>query len=246
MINNSYLLGLFTGTTTTTTSSSVTTALAQANKQPTPPWSSGVKAPEQSALLRAALGGRDFINEGAAQLDVKNASGDYKKLFALYSGLESMNALVNRAGTKGVSTLELTQLNKRFAAGIAEVSKWIPSADLEGIRLVQGTSATTSKTTTAVARDGAISVTGPIHEGSPDELSPAFAGAVQFSISVKKSDNTAVAVDIDLAEMGTTSRTLTNVLNHINTKLEDAGLETRIGRELVKPEPKTITAGGKT
>ena len=246
MIDNSYLLGLFSGTTSTTTSSAAATALAQAKKQPTPPWSSTVKAPEQSALLRAALGGRNFINEGTAQLDVKGASADYKKLFALYQGLESMNALVNRAGTKGVSALELTQLDRRFAAGMAEISKWIPSADLDGIRLVQGTSSTTSKTTAAVARDGAISVTGPIHEGSPDELSPAFAGEVQFKISVKKSDNTTVEVDIDLNEMGTTSRTLTNVLDHINGKLEDAGLETRIGRELVKQEPKTITSGGKT
>lgn len=246
MIDNSYLLGLFSGTASTTTSNAAATALAQATKQPTPPWSSTVKAPEQSALLRAALGGRNFINEGTAQLDVKGASADYKKLFALYQGLESMNALVNRAGTKGVSTLELTQLDRRFAAGMAEISKWIPSADLEGIRLVQGTSSTTSKTTAAVARDGAISVTGPIHEGSPDELSPAFAGEVQFRISAKKSDNTTVEVDIDLNEMGTTSRTLTNVLDHINGKLESAGLETRIGRELVKPEPKTITSGGKT
>lgn len=246
MIDNSYLLGLFSGTASTTTSSAAATALAQAKKQPTPPWSSTVKAPEQSALLRAALGGRNFINEGTAQLDVKGASADYKKLFALYQGLESMNALVNRAGTKGVSALELTQLDRRFAAGMAEISKWIPSADLDGIRLVQGTSSTTSKTTAAVARDGAISVTGPIHEGSPDELSPAFAGEVQFRISVKKSDNTSVEVDIDLNEMGTTSRTLTNVLDHINGKLEGAGLETRIGRELVKPEPKTITSGGKT
>ena len=91
MIDNSYLLGLFTGTTSTTTSSSTSAAsvLAQAKKQPTPPWSTSVKAPEQSALLRSALGGRSFINEGAAQLDVKGASADYKKLFALYQGLET-------------------------------------------------------------------------------------------------------------------------------------------------------------
>ena len=246
MINNSYLLGLYGGTASTTTSYSTATALAQSKAQPTPPWSSTVKAPEQSALLRAALGGRNFINEGAAQLDIKGASSDYKKLFALYAGLESMNALVNRAGTKGVAALELTQLNKRFAAGMAEVSKWLPAADLDGIRLVQGTASSTSKTTAAVARDGAVSVTGPIHEGSPDDLSPAFAGEVQFNITVKKGDNTTSAVSIDLTDMGTKPRTLTNVLDHINSKLADAGVETRIGRELVKPEPKTITVGGKT
>lgn len=246
VINNSYLLGLFGGTSSTTTSYATASALAQSKAQPTPPWSTNVKAPEQSALLRAALGGRNFINEGAAQLDVKGASNDYRKLFALYSGLESMNALVNRAGTKGVGALELSQLNKRFAAGMAEISKWIPTADLDGIRLVQGTSSTTSKTTAAVARDAAVSVTGPIHEGSPDSLSPAFAGEVRFNISVRKSDNSVVDVAIDLNDMGTTPRSLTNVLDHINGKLEAQGLETRIGRELVKPEPKTITVSGKT
>ena len=246
MIDNSYLLGLYGGTASTTTPYSTATALAQSKAQPTPPWSSTVKAPEQSAMLRAALGGRNFINEGAAQLDIKGASSDYKKLFALYAGLESMNALANRAATKGVGALELTQLNKRFAAGLLEVSKWLPAADLDGIRLVQGTASSTSKTTAAVARDGAISVTGPIHEGSPDDLSPAFAGEVQFNITVKKGDNTTSAVLIDLTGMGTKPRTLTNVLDHINGKLADAGVETRIGRELVKPEPKTITVGGKT
>jgi hypothetical protein len=245
VINNSYLLGLYGGTSSFDTSYTTASALAQSKAQPTPPWSSTVKAPEQSALLRAALGGRDFINEGAAQLDVKGASSDYKKLFALYQGLESMNALVNRAGAKGVATLELGQLNKRFAAGMAEISKWLPAADLEGIRLVQGTSSSTSKTTAAVARDGAVSITGPIHEGAPDDLSPAFAGEVQFNITVKKGDNTTSAVAIDLADMGTKPRTLTNVLDHINARLGDAGVETRIGRELVKPEPKTMTVAGK-
>ena len=244
-INNGYLLGLFGGTSTTGMSSSTASALARSKAQPTPPWSSTVKATEQSALLRAALGGRNFINEGAAQLDVKEASTDYKKLFALYQGLEGMNALVNRAAAKGVNALEMTQLNRRFAAGMAEVSKWLPAADLEGIRLVQGTASSTSKTTAAVARDGAISVTGPIHEGSPDDVVAAFAGPIQFNISVKKGDNTTTAVAIDLDEMGSRPRTLTNVLDHINGKLADAGIETRIGRELVKPEPKTMTVNGK-
>ncbi|WP_439472186.1 transcriptional regulator [Brevundimonas sp.] len=243
-INNGYLLSLFGGTSTSSTSYATANVLAQAKKQPTPPWSTTVKAPEQSALLRAALGGRNFINEGNAQLDVKGASADYNKLFALYQGLETMNALVTRAGAKGVGALELSQLNKRFGAGMTELGKWLPSADLDAIRLVQGTSATTSKTTAAVPRDSGISVTGPIHEGSPDDLSPAFAGDVKFNISIKKSDNTTKSVSIDLNEM-TKPRTLTNVLDHINGQLEAEGIETRIGREVVKPVPKTMTVGGK-
>ncbi|RYG15994.1 MAG: hypothetical protein EON96_09580 [Caulobacteraceae bacterium] len=122
MINNSYLLGLFGGTSSTAFSTTTAAALAKSKAQPTPPWSTSVKAPDQSALLRAALGGRDLINEGAAQLDVKGASADYQKLFALYQGLETMNAMVGRAATKGVSALELSQLNRRFTEGMAEIS----------------------------------------------------------------------------------------------------------------------------
>ncbi|RYG15993.1 MAG: transcriptional regulator, partial [Caulobacteraceae bacterium] len=62
---------------------------------------------------------------------------------------------------------------------------------------------------------------------------------------MKRSDNTTHAVAIDLEEMGATPRTLTNVLTHINSKLEAAGLQTRVGRELVKEAPRTMTVNGK-
>lgn len=246
MINNSYLLGLYGIGSSTLMDTTTSAALAQAaRKQPTPPWSTSVVAPKQDALVRAALGGRSFINESAAQLDLKNASADYRKLFALYQGLDTLNALANRAATKGVSSLELAQLNKRFAAGLTEVGSWLSSADLEGVRLAQGTAVSTSKTTGGVARDSAVSLTAPVHEGSPDAVSAAFSGPVAFDITVRRTTGV-TTVSIDLAEMGGTSRTLTNVLDHINGKLKDAGVDTRIGRELVKAEPKTITVAGKT
>ncbi len=139
MINNSYLLGLFGGTAVDTTSTATTAALQQAaKKQPTPPWSSSAVVPKQDALVRAALAGRKLINEDAAQLDMKSAPADYRKLFALYQGLDTLNALTNRAATKGVGSLELTQLNRRFTAGLAEVGSWLSSAEFDAIRMVQG------------------------------------------------------------------------------------------------------------
>ena len=96
--------------------------------QPTPPWSSTIVAPKADALVRAALGGRNLINEDGAQLDVKGASADYRKLFALYQGLETLNALTNRAATKGLSATEATQLAKKFTSGLAEVSSYVGTA----------------------------------------------------------------------------------------------------------------------
>jgi len=249
VINNSYLLGLFGGTATDTTSTYTTAALQAAKKQPTPPWSSTVVAPKQDALVRAALGGRKLINEDAAQLDMKSAPADYRKLFALYQGLDTLNALTNRAATKGVSSLELAQLNKRFSAGLAEVGSWMSAAAFEDIRMVQGTAKSISKTTAATPRDSAVSVTGPIHEGALSTPVVAFEGDVRFNITIKVpvgiTDSLTTAVPIDLAGLGAKPRTMDNVLEFINTQLQTAGFATRVGREQIKAEPKTVQVNGK-
>jgi hypothetical protein len=252
VINNSYLLGLYGGSNAGFSSIPTGTAAAlqqAAKKQPTPPWSSSVTPPKQDLLVRAALGGRKFINEDAAQLDMKSAPADYRKLFALYQGLDTLNALTNRAATKGISNLELTQLNKRFTAGLAEVGSWMSAAEFEDIRMVQGTAKSISKSTAAVPRDGAISVTGPIHEGPTNTLTPAFEGDVRFNITIKVpvglNSSSTTAIPIDLAAMGTKPRTLDNVLEFVNKQLEDAGFATRIGRQQIKAEPKTIQVNGK-
>lgn len=250
MINNSYLLGLFGGTASTIMDTGVSAALSQAaRKQPTPPWSTTVEPPRQDALVRAALGGRNFINEGAAQLDLKGASADYTKLFALYQGLDTLNALVNRAATKGISTLEQAQLARRFASGLGEIGGWLSASEFEDIRMVQGTSKMTSKTTAAVPRDSARSLTGAVHEGSIDAPVAAFQGDTRFNVTIRVpvglTDFNTTTVPIDLADMGSTPRTLDNVMAHINGKLEAAGFQTRFGREQIKAEPKTVQVNGK-
>lgn len=250
MINNSYLLGLFGGAASFAPDTSTVATLRQAaRKQPTPPWSTTLEAPKADALVRAALGGRKFINEDTARLDVKTASADYRKLFALYQGLDTLNALANRAATKGVGSLELAQLDKRFSAGLAEVGSWLSASEFDDIRMVRGTSKMTSKTTAAVPRDSARSITGPIHEGSVDTPVAAFQGDTRFSITIKVpvgiTDSQTTAIAIDLADMGATPRTLDNVLTHINGKLEAAGFQTRVGREQIKAEARTIQVNGK-
>lgn len=245
MIDNSYLLGLFGGTPLSSATTAGLPAAASRKAQPTPPWSSSAQAPERSAVLRAAMAGRSFIDEDAARLDVKGASADYRKLFALYRSLDTLNVLVNRAAAKGVGALEAGQLQKRFSAGLAEIGSWLQTAEFDGVRMVQGTTASRSKSTAAVPRDSAISITGPIHEGSPDSPVAAFAGDVRFDIVVRRSDNSTQTVAIDLAAMGAEPRTLTKVLEHINGKLEAAGLQTRMGRELIKAEARTVTVSGK-
>lgn len=246
-VNNGYLLGLFGGSYDASSAGALTAAVAK-KAQPTAPWSSGVKASDPSALVRSALAGRKIINENAAQVDVKGASTDYRKLFAMYSGLETLSALANRASSSGLTTSETALLQKRFASGLAELSSYMTTADLDGVRVVQGTATSLSKTTAAVPRDSAISITGPVHEGSLDTPVAAFQGETKFNITIKVPvglSSQTTSVPIDLSNMGSTPRTMDNVLSYINKQLEDGGFQTRIGRQQIKEEPKTVQVNGK-
>lgn len=246
MINNSYLLGLYGASSDTVSAFAAASPSATPRKtQPTAPWAIGVKVAEADSIVRAALAGRRLINEDAARLDLPGASSDYRKLFALYQGLNSLAALANRAGERGVGTSEASRIQTRFDSGLAEVGDYLRTAGFEDIRMVQGVSSTSAKTTAAVARDATRIVTRPVHDGSLTASVAAFEGDVAFDVTIGTlgGDNT---ISIDLADMGGQTRTLDNVVAHINGKLADAGVATRFGRENVTGEPRTIKVGTKT
>lgn len=244
MIDNSYLSGLFGSSVTTSTQGGGSSGAAPRKTQPTAPWAPGVKVTEPSALLRAALAGNRLVNEGVERLDLPGASADYRKLFALYKGLDSLKALANRAGER-VGTSEAALIRQRFSAGLAEVSGYLRTSEFDDIRMVQGVAATTAKTTAAVPRDATRFLTRPVHDGALSSSVASFEGDIRFDISIGTLSGT-TTVSIDLADMGSQTRTLDNVISHLNEKLTTAGAATRFGRENVTGEPKTIKVGTKT
>ncbi|RYG17164.1 MAG: transcriptional regulator, partial [Caulobacteraceae bacterium] len=246
MINNSYLLGLY-GVTTDTSSSLIGASTAAKTKktQPTAPWSSTATPPKASDMVRAALGGRRLIDEGAVSLDLAGASSDYRKMFALYQGLNTLSALADRAGVKGLSASEAALLSKRFGEGMAEMSTYLSTASFEDMRLVQGVAQTSVKSTYALERAPTSFLTAPLHDGDPTATVKAFEGDVKFSMTVKTAAGTQ-AVEMDLSEMGATDRSMGNVIAYMNGKLEDAGVATRMGVQMIPAEPKTIKSGAKT
>jgi len=68
---------------------------------------------------------------------------------------------------------------------------------------------------------------------------------VQFDISIKRV-NTTFNIPIDLAGMGTTARTLPNVVNYINSQLSAAGVFTRIALDHEVGQPRTVQVGSTT
>lgn len=245
MADNSYLLGLFGGSSAGIGPGGFSPPVPPRKTQPTAPWSPAAATSEPSALVRSALSGRRIINEAATDVDLKGASADYRRLFALYKGLDTLSALADRAGARGVGASEQALIARRFASGLEEVSTFMAGAPFQDVRLVQGASAAAARTTAAVARDSQRWVTAPVHEGALTTEVEAFGGDVRFGVTVTTPTGSGV-IDIDLADLGATPRTLDAVVGHINAALEGAGVQTRFGREMLKAEPRTLRAGATT
>ncbi|HKP79748.1 MAG TPA: hypothetical protein VJU34_11555 [Phenylobacterium sp.] len=212
---------------------------------PTAPWTQPTTPEAASAAVKAALSGRKLINENAAQLDLPNASTDYRKLFALYQGLSTLSGLVDQVQKKGLTSIETQRIQKTFAAGLEEVAAYARTAALDKVRLTSGEVGSTTKTTVPVAAAKTEYVTAPLYAGSSADAVPRFQGDVKFSITVNRSGAT-YNVPIDLNDMGAQTRSMANVVNFINGELQNAGVDTRFATQRLPGAERTITAGGPT
>jgi len=258
-ISSSYLLGLYgVSSDTIAGMNAVATQVASAaakKTDPTPPWSSSSKAPQSSALVSSVMAGRKFIDEGGALLDVKGASSDYRKLFALYQGLNALHGLAERMDAKGVSALEKTQIARRFGSGMTEVGAYVDNLELERMDIARGATGSLLKAGVGMKRTTNSYVGAVIHEGSSNDPVAAFQGNVAFKVTVQKSTTLSsgqvilvggpIDVTVDLSEMGAAPRTLAAVKDFVNGKLAAANVMTRIATERTGGVPQTVTVGGK-
>ena len=219
-------------------------ASAKTKYAPTPPWASHSTAAPESALTKQVLNGGKFINENAAQVDLAGASDDYKKLFALYQGLNSLNGLADGANGKNVSDFDKARYAAAFSRGLTETSTYVNGLNLDQIRLTQGTVTGLDKSGGVATQPGAYN-TKVLHTGTSDDAVDAFQGAVAFNVSVKKGGVT-TNVAIDLSELGSQTRSMANVVNYLNTKMAAAGAFTKFATDRIPAAPRTIKVGNST
>lgn len=222
-------------------------AAAALAKIPTAPWNQPGQTPKDSALVNDALAGHAFIDERAAKLDVAKADPDYKRLFAINQGLLTLQALANAAQDPQTSQFQLPGIRQAFARGLSEIASYVDTTKFDEFRLTPGTP-TSSQTSTAVFPGlGADSYTTPVlASGSSADPVAAFQGTVQFNMAVKKPDGSTVTVNFDLAEMGSTPRSMSSVAAYINGKLQAAGVGARFSTVSSQTQAQTVTVGGVT
>lgn len=208
---------------------------------PTAPWLSGTAEP--SALVKAALNGRKFVDEAGNATSLKGASGDYKKLFATYQALNTLSAIAARAAEKGVTDSELKRLQTALTKGLSEVTAYTQNLTLDQGRLTPGAVMATDRTTVGVPKNVYGYITDTIYSGESDDEVPKFQGNVSFDLAVKKFGVT-TNVTIDLTDMGATPRTMSNVVSFMNGKLKAEGFETSFAVERKVSEARTVQVNG--
>ncbi|MBL8547423.1 MAG: hypothetical protein JNL81_13235 [Hyphomonadaceae bacterium] len=215
-----------------------TTAAQDPNAPLAPVWTPGI-SPSAAALVQRAIANRSFFDTDAKLYSDLGASGDYKKLFALYSGLTTLQALAGRAEDTTLSKVQLAQNTAQFTRGLTELEAFFAQQQFDDIRLAQGDRVDTTQTTLAMPTKSEDYTTSVIHKGSLADKVSGLASDAKFNIVATSSGGTVRNVAIDLSEMGSIPRTLGNVVSYINNKLSAAGASSRI--ETVDQTPKTTT-----
>ncbi|MES2722546.1 MAG: hypothetical protein V4656_05280 [Pseudomonadota bacterium] len=216
---------------------------------PSAPWLPGAETASNTPSLmttavKNAMLGRKLVNEDAAQLDLAGASADYKKLFALYQGIDTLAGVVDQMGGKNLSSTDKARIQSVFAKGLSEITAYTDKLDLDQLRLTTATVADKAKSTVGVTRAKTDYTTPPLVSGNINAPIDAFQGEVKFDISIKRV-NVVHNVAIDLDEMGATPRNMTNVLSYINSKLEAADVGTRVSSLRIPGGDRMLQIGGK-
>lgn len=234
---------------------------------PTAPWQSANGTPTVSDAVQNAIGGQTIVDPSAAKLDAPAgvSAQDYKNLFALYQGLNTLYDLANTAASVGTSSadpslayLKPAQLQSAFASGLSQVQNFLSNSPFSSFNLTAGAVKTSSESTVGIPNGNySTFTTGVIATGDEAQPLAAFQGEVKFTISVastakptvvKEPDGTTKTITsppktiaIDLSNMGSRPRTIDNVVNYINGQLSAAKVSTRFAAANLGSSATTVT-----
>ncbi|MCU0882206.1 MAG: hypothetical protein MUF14_06020 [Hyphomonadaceae bacterium] len=220
-------------------------APVQAQGPPDPrrltPWDSNVTKPDTDRLAREALNSRFLVQTSLGNGPGSAVrSGNDRQLFVLHNALSRLSALAEKMTSNGLSAIEQRRYEERIDRGLAEIQQYARSVKLEDAVLLGGRRLNDHRSE-PLSRPSGRYQTPPLATGATDTVPDAFLGERRFSIAITRLGETST-VTVDLAAMGTTPRTLTNVASFINQTLSDAGFETRVTKVETKV-PATVKDG---
>ncbi len=243
----SALSALLNGQSSQSPASGTTLATASKPKAPTPPWltqsTSTTKAtskgsgaltpnsPTVEALLSKINSGEPLVNSSAAKLNVSStsatANANYKNLFALYSAIKNLQSLASAASASTASSAQVATLQTALNKGLAEVEKFAASASFSGFHLTSGKFSTAETSQAAVPQETDSYQTAPLVKGDISTPVPGLSDSSSFTITVQPLHAAPTELTINLADLDGDPPTVPNLVKLINSKLSDAGFQTR-------------------
>lgn len=220
--------------------------LAQDPNAPLAPvWTPGV-SPSEEALVQRALSAKPFFDIGAKLYSDLGATGDYKRLFALYSGLTTLQALAGRSEDTTLNKTQQAQTLAQFTRGLEELQTFFAQQKFDDIRFAQADRVDAAQTTLALPVKSEDYTTAVIHRGGLYQTVTGLASDAKFDIVATSAAGTERRVAIDLSQMGSIPRTLGNVVSFINGRLSAAGASSRLETVDQTPKETTIVLAGRT
>lgn len=221
-------------------------ALTQDPNAPLAPvWTPGV-SPRAEVLIQRAFDRKAFFDTEAKLYSDLGATGDYKRLFALYSGLTTLQALAGNAENEKLSAADRARTLTQFARGLTELEAFFARQQFEDIRLAQGDRVDAAQTTLAMPVRSEDYQTGYIHRGGLYDKLAGLDPNAQFTMTATSAAGVVRNVSIDLSQMGSVTRSFGNVISFINGKLAAAGVATRLEAADITPKETTTTLAGRT
>lgn len=222
-----------------------TTAQTDPNAPLAPVWNPGL-TPADDKLVQNALAGKAFFDTNTQLYSELGAKGDYKNLFALHTGLSSLQALATKMQDDTLSSVAKANIQTQFNRGLAELQSFFGTQKFEDIRLVQGDRVDDAQTSLAIPPTSEDYTTPVIHKGSVANVVSGLDPNAKFNIVATTPGGTQRTVAIDLSQMGSIPRSLSNVVSFINGKLTAAGASSRIATVDKTPKTTQIVINGQT
>ena len=224
---------------------------------PVAPWNSSAPTPSVNQTVQNAVDGTPFINPNGATLSAPagKSTEDYKNLFALYQGLNTLLDIAQTAQSmtaSGASSapppISMGQLQSTFTSGMNQVQTFLGNDPFSEFNVTAGKVSTSEQSSVGVPNGAAQNyTTGVIGTGDEETPLAAFQGEVQFNITVaNKYATTPTQVAVNLDDMGSRPRTIDNVVNYLNAQMKAAGVSTTFSVASLGNAVTTSTVGGQT
>lgn len=196
-----------------------------------PPWRQ--EEADLAKRVLAALKSGNLISSSVSRKALSSEE-DTPKIFAAYNALAQLKSLADGIVSEDVSSNYFKRAQSRLNEGLAEVSAFLDQTNLKAVTLLKGEKLSRADSQALIERASYNYTTRILHSGDPEEAIADWAGLSGFDIKLDKT-NTSQTISIDLSSLADADRTLSNVVDLINTELEAAGALSRFERTKIGP-----------